>query len=160
MAVEQAAERSIDHPGDRRVGPTSPQGRQDGKGIDDVAEGARLDQADATRGQRAQVFERGGRHPGELPFPCPWKGDNVTQSPPGHNAGYRATLPWDSEATGTPDVWTDPLRGIEPGPDRAGRGRVPPDRRRVRGPGPVPPRAVGLRLRARAAPRRALLQRG
>ena len=87
MAVDQALERPVDHPGDPRLGPTSAQGRKDGERVDDVTQGTGLDQADAPGTQGLEVVERGRHDRGNSLSRVPSNGHNVTQSPPGDNAG-------------------------------------------------------------------------
>ncbi len=47
MAVQQVSVTLVDHPADMGMGETSPQGGQDGQAVNDVAEGARLEEHDA-----------------------------------------------------------------------------------------------------------------
>ncbi len=60
VAVEQAAQRAVDHPRDLRVGPEAAQSRQDRQRVDHVAQRARLDQADAPRAEVAQPVDPPG----------------------------------------------------------------------------------------------------
>ena len=92
VAVEEAAGAPVDDPGDPGVGPEVAEGREDREGVDDVAQRARLDQADPVGSEAPEGGRRSGRIAG-TPFPPGTRAGILAEPPPSGNRDSRPNIP-------------------------------------------------------------------